>query len=239
MALLTQILHCFVSMVVFFIPCILVCMVAKYVLKAKGFVYRKLLHLIAVFSLPWMSYHAETWYAAALTAVLLAVVLYPMLLLCERAKWYAAYFEEKSTHEIRRSMLMLFLMYAALVTVSWGLLQRPDLCAASILMWGIGDAAAALIGIPFGKHKLRLPHMDGKKSVEGSAAMLLCSLAAGCISYLLYGTLTPQSTLLVLLPSALAGAVTELYSPSEWDTVTVPCAVVSAQIVLLLLQGAL
>lgn len=43
--------------------------------------------------------------------------------------------------------------------------------AAAILMWGVGDAATALVGIPFGKHKVNFRPVNGKKSWEGSCAM--------------------------------------------------------------------
>ena len=44
---------------------------------------------------------------------------------------------------------MLFLMFAAVISVVWGVFGKPYIAAAAILMWGTGDAAAALIGIPF------------------------------------------------------------------------------------------
>ena len=52
------------------------------------------------------------------------------------------------------TMPILFIMFTALIAVAWGVFHRAELAAASILMWGAGDAAAALIGIPFGRHKL-------------------------------------------------------------------------------------
>lgn len=64
---------------------------------------------------------------------------------------------------------------ALLVAVAWGIFDKPLIAATSILMWGAGDGAAALIGIPFGKHKVKFKPADGKKSWEGSAAMLTVS----------------------------------------------------------------
>ena len=122
-------------------------------------------------------------------------------------------------------MLMLFFMFAALTALCWGLFDQRVLCAASILMWGTGDAAAALTGIPFGKHKARLPFTDGKKSWEGSGAMFLVSLLAGSVILLFLQEMTPGRGIMTAGAGALTGAAVELFSPSEFDTVTVPAAI--------------
>ena len=231
MAVLMQVLHCCAAMVLFLIPCVIVGLLLRWLAKVPDFVFRKLLHIVAFSCLTFMTCRAESWQAAALTSVVIALVIYPLLVLCEGMEWYAGFFVQKSPHEVRRSLLMLFLTYAALVFVAWGLFGRADLCIASVLMWGVGDAAAALIGIPLGRHKIRLPRTDGRKSWEGSIAMLVCSLAAGCIAFLLCGELSVKSAALLLLPGALLGTVTELYSPSEIDTVSVPVVIVSVQLI--------
>ena len=43
------------------------------------------------------------------------------------------------------------------VAVAWGAFGKPHLAATAVLMWGVGDAVAALVGIPFGRHKVQLP----------------------------------------------------------------------------------
>ena len=48
--------------------------------------------------------------------------------------------------------------------------------------WAPGDAAAALIGKMFGRHKIGI---SGKKSMEGSGAMAFCSFV-GVLCVLLY-----------------------------------------------------
>ena len=128
--------------------------------------------------------------------------------------------------------VMLFLMFAALITLAWGGFARPDLAAAAILMWGTGDAAAALVGIPFGKHKVHSKLTDGKKSWEGTAAMFVTSAFSG-ILLLLIRNIPLSQALPAVLTGAICGSLTELISPSEYDTVTVPTVIV---IVLLLMQ---
>ena len=122
---------------------------------------------------------------------------------------------------------MLFFMFAAATAVGWGIFGKPYAAATAILMWGTGDAAAALVGIPFGKHKVRLKFTDGKKSWEGTAAMFAVSLICGLAVFLLYCHFPFWKSLFPILAGAIVGSVTELCSPSEYDTVTVPAAILT------------
>ena len=99
-------------------------------------------------------------------------------------------------------------------------------------MWGVGDAAAGLVGIPFGKHKVRCRFTDGKKSWEGSFAMLLSSFAVGFLVLTLTRKTGWPCALLSAGIGALVGTVTELFSPSEYDTVTVPVIILSVLLML-------
>ena len=89
-------------------------------------------------------------------------------------------------------------------------------------MWGVGDAFAALIGIPFGKHKVKIKGLGGKKSWEGSGSMFLVSSLTGLGFLWLYCRYPAGKSWLCVLLMAAAGTIAELLSPSEWDTVTVP-----------------
>lgn len=60
-----------------------------------------------------------------------------------------------------------------LVILAFG--DRPKLIVAPVLYLALGDAAAALIGRFFGRHKL----FGGKKSLEGSLACLAVCLLVG------------------------------------------------------------
>ena len=86
------------------------------------------------------------WQAAALTSVIMAAAIYPLLALLEHEKWYGRFFVQKSPGENKRSLLMLFFMFAAVTAFAWGVIGKPHIAAASILMWGMGDASAALVG---------------------------------------------------------------------------------------------
>ena len=163
----------------------------------------------------------------------IAVAIYPLLAFFENASWYGNLFVQKSPGEIKRSLLMLFFMFAAVTAVSWGLFHNLHAAAASILMWGVGDASAALIGIPFGKHKIRIKPLSGEKSWEGSGAMFFLSALTGIGFLILYCGYPAGVSLGCALLMAAAGTIAELVSASEWDTVTVP--VVMLVIALLIL----
>ncbi len=220
--LVVQVLRCFGILPAFLIPALTVLVGIRFLLKPPSFVFRKLLHITAFSGISVMILIAGSWKAAALTSALLAAMLGPILGIAEKQPWFDAFFVQKSKGEIRRSMLLLFLMFTAVIAVAWGIFDRAGLAAASVLMWGTGDAAAALAGIPFGRHKVRCRLTDGKKSWEGSLAMLVVSFAAGVPVLMLSSDTGLTAALLSAGIAAAVGAVTELFSPSEWDTVTVP-----------------
>ncbi|MBQ9307429.1 MAG: hypothetical protein IJ229_05835, partial [Clostridia bacterium] len=72
---------------------------------------------------------------------------------------------------------------------------------------------------------ISLPPIRGKKSWEGSIAMLAFSFLSGIALLCGYYRFPLSDILLPTLIAALLGTVTEAVSASEWDTVTVPLAV--------------
>ncbi len=229
--LFTETLRCLGILGAYILLCLAVLLPIRFFTRVPPFVFRKLLHIVAFSCVTIMILTAGSWQAAALASVVVAAVLYPVLRLLEKEPWFAGLLVQKKPGEIRKSLLMLFLMFAAVTAAAWGLFGKPFLGAAAILMWGTGDAAAALVGIPFGRHKGKLKPADGRKSWEGSAAMLAVAFLCGfCVLYFGSGM-----SLSIALPTAFAaalfGTATELFSPSEWDTVTVPA--VTAAVLLL------
>ena len=67
--------------------------------------------------------------------------------------------------------LILYAISYSLLALLFGL--RPYVVAAGILPMAYGDSLAAILGISYGKHKLRFSH---DKSVEGCIGMFLGSL---------------------------------------------------------------
>lgn len=223
--LFVQILECLGKLAFYIAICLVVLLPVRFLTKVPQFVFRKLLHIVAFSCITMMIMTAGSWLSAALSAVIVAVALYPVLKMLENEPWYSRLFVEKSKGEIKRSLLMLFLMFAVLIAVAWGIFGKMHACAAAILMWGIGDAAAALFGIPFGKHKVVSRLTDGKKSWEGTAAMFIAATLVGFAFLSVSKVYPPGTAAIAAVLGGAVGAGIELISGSEYDTVTVPAAV--------------
>ena len=209
----------------YIIPCVAVLLIVYFFCKPPKFVFRKLLHLVAFSCVTVMILLGDSWAAASLASVFITVIVYPILSLLEKKKWFTDLFVQKSEGEIKRSLVMLFMMFAALTAVSWGIFDNKTAGTAAILMWGTGDAAAALVGIPFGKHKVISRFTDGKKSYEGSSAMFFTAFLCGIVFLRLYAGADLSKAVLPVLAGGAVGTLTELVTSSEWDTVTVPLAI--------------
>ncbi|MBO4680104.1 MAG: phosphatidate cytidylyltransferase [Lachnospiraceae bacterium] len=227
-----NVLRCFGVLAVYIVVALSVLFIIRRLVKIPDFVFRKMLHIVAVCGVCLMIFQADNWQAAALTSGLLAIILYPVLSVLEEKPWFDKLLSQKSQGEIKKSMLLLFIMFTAVTAVAWGVLNRPQSAIASIAMWGIGDAAAAMIGIPFGKHKVHCKLTDGKKSWEGSFAMLIASFLAGSFVLLLLGDIGVAKALLIATAGAIVGSLAELFSPSEYDTITVPVTILFVFLVL-------
>ena len=224
-SIIVETLDCLKKFIIFIIPCVIVLLIIKLCIRPPKFVFRKLLHLVAFTCVILMLLAEDDWYAVSIASLLIAAVIYPILALAEKERWFAELFIEKRPGEIKRSLILLFTTFAVLTAVGWGLLGKQMITAAAILMWGVGDAAAALVGIPFGRHKVKIKLADGKKSWEGTISMFLTSFIFGAAFLLFHAHMPFESVILNCVLGAAAGAATELFSPSEWDTVSVPAVI--------------
>ncbi|MBR0463658.1 MAG: TSUP family transporter [Clostridia bacterium] len=231
--LFTQTLSCFGVFLIYVIPSLAILVPIRFLTKIPSFVFRKLLHIVAFTFASLMILTAQSWQASALSAMIAGILIYPVLAVCEKQAWYANLLVQKSPGEVKRSMIMIFSVIAAIVGIVWGIFGQQNIAAVAILMWGTGDAAAALVGIPFGKHKVKCRLTDGKKSWEGSAAMLLVSFLCGFGTLLLVQKMTPPQALYYAATAALFGTVAELFTPSEYDTITVPETVAAVLLLIL------
>ena len=227
-----QTLACIGVFLAFVIPSLAILIPIRFRTKVPSFVFRKMLHAMAFLFSALMILVSPGWRSAALAALIAAVLLYPLLGALEKHRWYGVLFVQKRPGEVRRSMVMIFAALMAVVGVLWGIFGQRQLAAASILMWGFGDAAAALVGIPFGQHKVKSGLTDGKKSWEGSAAMLAVSFLCG-FAVLLWGQqLAPLHAVRSAGAAAVLCTLAELFSPGEWDTFTVPAVTAGALLLL-------
>ena len=197
----------------YIVACACVLLLIRYMTKVPAYVFRKLLHIVAFTSIIPLAVCTDIWWIAA-------------LLLCERFSFYRSLFVEKGKHEVVISFVMLFGLIAILLAVFWGGFgaQYKYIAVAAIMAWGPGDGAAAIVGHIFGRHKLSGKHIEGVKSVEGSAAMAVTSFVCTLATLLLGSGLVWYIAIAFSLVIAVVAALVELYTEKGLDTVTVPLA---------------
>ena len=123
------------------------------------------------------------------------------------------------------------------ITICWGVFGDKLLTLACVYAWGVGDAFAALVGKRFGKHKIRLPLADPRKSWEGSAAMFVSSIVSVLTVLLVRGGFGFGTCLFISLVAAVATTYVELITKSGLDTITCPATAMAVIIPLTKILG--
>lgn len=184
-----------------------------------GEVFRKFLHFIAIFLMSAWVYFSPTWQLSVNGIVLLLLLGYPTFIIMERTTWFDKFLAARKRGELAMSLLLVGAMFIIVTYVGREHFDSKLLTITSIYAWGPGDAAAALFGSKFGRHKIG----PGKvKSLEGTLAMFVVSFA--CVAIML-GVFSDISMGIVLLTSALTAigaAISELYSKNGNDTIICP-----------------
>lgn len=185
---------------------------------------RKMLHLICVMSVVLLLRVFTTWYAAVLAVLAFGAIVYPILVFVERFPLYGRFFAQRKDGEIKTSLILAFLMISLLTTVFWGLLGTSwkYIIIVSVMAWGYGDAAAALIGKTWGRHHIEHRMVEGKKTIEGTIAMFAVSCLAIFITTMIYTAAPWYLCFVIALLVAPVCAVVELFSRRGMDTITVP-----------------
>lgn len=234
-----MILAGFGALLLYFIPAAGIALGARYLIRIPDELFRKILHCILLGSLAVFVYGFEVWWHAAVCAVTFAVLVYPALAWFERIKGYSELTTERKKGELKASLLLVFGMFALVIGVCWGWLGQRSLVLASVYAWGFGDAAAALVGKRWGRHKIRCRLTDGRKSVEGSAAMFLVSFLSVGTILLIRGGLPPVGWAVTSVVTALVSAAAELCSKDGYDTVICPLSAMAVLLPLMYLFGGL
>lgn len=202
---------------------------------------RKLYHLVITLSIFPLVKFFSAWYTAVLAAVLFAVLVYPLLLLVERSPLYRRIAVERAGGEFKSSLLVVQASLALLLLIFWGLLgaEWKYVAVVAVMAWGLGDAAAALVGKNFGRRRIRHPRIEGTKTVEGTRAMFLTSALAIFLTLLLYAGQPWTLSAAVALLVAPVCALVELFSRRGLDTLTVPVSAGLAVLTLMALFSSL
>ncbi|SFG02812.1 Dolichol kinase [Lachnospiraceae bacterium C7] len=189
--------------------------------KLPGELYRKMLHMVSVFSIMPIVIPTKHWISAVLICALFITEAYLGTKLTNIEKGVGM--KQRSAGEQQRSMMLLYGTYMLLILIGWGLFNQKWIVVLSVLAWGVGDAAAALVGKKFGKHKLSGKYIEGTKSVEGTVAMFAVSFVSVFALYLRHSSMsTSWFVVLVCFWIAVLSALVELFSKHGLDTIACP-----------------
>ncbi len=220
----------------YFIAAGLPSILLKMYFKTPFEITRKMYHFVITLSIFPLLKLFSAWYMAVLAILMFVLMIYPILALVEHSSLYKRIAVEREGGEFRRSFIIVQLSFATLISVFWGLLgiDWQYIAVVAVMAWGFGDAAAALVGKAFGRRQILHPRIEGKKTVEGTLAMLVVAGLAIFFTLLIYaGRPWYVSFAVALLVAPVCSAV-ELFSPRGMDTLTVP---LSAAVVILPLMS--
>lgn len=238
--MIEEFLRGFGILIIYFIIAALTALAMRKWLKPPKEVFRKTLHIICVCSIFIYLYAFETFYVAAAVAMVFGLIVYPLLKFAERYPKLLRKLSERKSGEFKNSLLIVEVMFTLLILVFWGLLgdSGKPIIMASVMAWGFGDAAAALVGKAKGKRYVNHKWVDQGKTFEGSLAMSIVSFFAIFITFLCYAPHAWYISLLIGVITAPICAVVELISSGGMDTITVPISTsVVIYVLMCLLKG--
>ncbi len=210
----------------YLVVCVIIPVPLKYWTRVPSEIIRKTQHIGYSLSIFLMLNLFSTWYWAITASAVLVVVAYPTLLIIERTRWYERAFADRaeSGGEFRRSLLMVQVTFGLLIVVFWGWLgiRWAPVIGVAVTGWGIGDAAAALVGKAWGHRRVLLRWVDHAKTYEGTAAMATFAGVAFFLTLFFYVGLPWESSLAIAMIVAPLCALVELATRGGYDTFTVP-----------------
>lgn len=235
--MINELLFGFAKIGIYFVICASIALICRFLIKIPTEIFRKILHLILVGSVFIWTYGFDTWWISALAALIFAIVVYPILMMAEHIKGYSEFVTERKIGELKQSLIIVFVMFASVISLCWGIFGLRELVIASILSWGLGDASAALVGKKFGKNHISGRFIEGTKSLEGSTAMFLVSFVSLVCVFSANSIFNAPMTVIVAIAAALVSAISELLSKNGMDTIICPLANTLVLIPLTLLFG--
>ncbi len=224
-------------LLVYFIVCAAAALVLRRLFPIPAEIFRKTLHMILLGSIFVLIYAFHTWWISAIATVAFTAMVFPILMAAEGIPGYSELLTERKRGEIKKSLVVVFVMFGALICVCWGWLGEKYLVIASVFAWGLGDAAAALIGKRFGQHYIEGALVEGRKSLEGTLAMFAVSFVSVIVVLLANGSVEWYSCIPIAVLTAAVCAAVELYTKNGMDTLTCPFAAAAIMIPLVRLWG--
>jgi dolichol kinase len=234
--MLPELIHGLGIAVIYFLICVTGALLLHRFFTVPKEVFRKILHLIILGSIFVWTYVFHTWWVAVIAVLGFIAVVFPFLMIAERlVPGYTDLLTERRAGEVKTSLLGAFAMFALVIAVCWGLLGERYLVLAAVLAWGLGDAAAALIGKRFGRHHVEGKHIEGRKSLEGTLAMFVVSFAVVFLVLLIHGAALRFEFIPIAFVTAAVCTAAELFTRYGLDNITCPLAAASVLIPLVTL----
>ena len=232
-----ELLHGAFIFALYLIPAAVIMLTVRKFMNIPDELFRKILHFILLGAYFPFLFAFHTWWISAAFAVGLIVMIYPILALAGKIPAFSSFVNERKKGEFKSSMVLALLTVVFSISICWGLFEDKMLTLACVYAWGVGDAFAALIGKQFGKHKIRLPLADPRKSWEGSAAMFLSSAIS--VLTVLWVRGNPDFGVCLLIAPVAAAVTTyvELITKDGLDTITCPAAAMAVIIPLTKILG--
>ncbi len=220
----------------FIIPCFcagLIVLFIRFVIKPPDYIYRKVLHLCAVSTVFCFILPSHTWWITILDVLTIIILIDITLLIIRPFRFYKMLFVEKNGHELFIMINVYYVIVMALIAFFFGF--RGELhkyfVIIAVLSWGFGDAFAAIIGISFGQHNIKLPLVDESKTIEGSLSMFVMSYIACIVTLLIFYNYPIWMMIVEPLVIAIALTITEAISKKGLDNIL--CPLIAALILLL------
>ncbi|MCK4997610.1 hypothetical protein KAS08_04865 [Candidatus Pacearchaeota archaeon] len=184
---------------------------------------RKFFHVASlIYLLPYwliLKYlNSQTLALLSLTFILIAFLIMEYLRIIKKKKipFFHKLWRDNETKKFGGEIPYILGMIIALTFFNF------QIALSAILMMAIGDAAATIIGLKFGKHKI-----SENSSIQGSITELIIDLTIG---YLIIGNW------LIIIPMAIVATLSEMFSYKINDNLTIPIlAGLAGQIAKLLL----
>jgi phytol kinase len=114
----------------------------------------------------------------------------------------------------------------------------------AILIMMFADTAASIVGKRFGKHKINVPWVGNKRSLEGSLTFVIVGFICSFPVFYLLGIIYPgfsmvlsiNQVLMLSFLMSIISSVLELMSPSKYDDLIIPigCTFITSIIAFLL-----
>ena len=187
---------------------------------------RKSYHIMIAMSMLVLVYAFPTWTGAVVTLAGLMLFARVVISVAYRLHFLQdlAIDRKSGSAEVARQIGYLTLSYSGLIVVFWGVLgsEWRFVAVLASLIWGFGDAAAAVVGKSLGKQQLRAPIFDPKKTVEGALANFI---ASGLTSFVVLQVLSSVAwwvAVVCALLLACMSTIIEAVSRDGHDTIILP-----------------